>query len=98
MPITAFVNTSPLRPQNLNDKQLHSDTSVEADWHGHNHSYVPGLNALIDLFILWYKSQQGECEDIPHLQKYMDLVHSSLDNITPELRWRGGLSRPPRSN
>lgn len=28
----------------------------------------------------------------------MDLVISTLDHVPPVLRWRGGLSRPPKSN
>lgn len=98
MPINAFADIEPLRPRNLNDKELCDIPSSDETWHGHSRSYVPGLNALIDLFMLWYRSQQGHTSNLTHLQGYLDQVLSSLDQIPPELRWRGGLSKPPKSN
>lgn len=98
MPFNSSAELSSLRPQILNDNQLRTGDFAEDYWHGHDYSYIPGLNALINLFMLWYKSQQGDPHDMTYLTKYYDLVLASLDTIPPELRWRGGLSRPPRSN
>jgi hypothetical protein len=85
-------------PQNLNDAELDVLTPGQETWHGNVTSYIPGLRALTQLFALWYRSQQGDCSDLSHLQKYVDLAMSSLDDLPPQLRWRGGLSRPQRSN
>lgn len=98
MPFNPSADLSSLRPQNLNDYQLYPDDVAEDYWHGQDYSYIPGLNALINLFMLWYKSQIGDPHDMVDLTKSYELVLASLDNIPPELRWRGGLSRPPRSN
>lgn len=98
MPIGAFVNIEPLLPRDIADTDLQEELLRDDTWHGFSRSYIPGLNALSSLFMLWYRSQQADISDLVHLQRYLDLVMSSLDNISPELRWRGGLSRPPRSN
>lgn len=98
MPFSAFVDIEPLLPRDIADKDLHDDFPGDNTWHGFVRSYIPGLRALNSLFMLWYRSQQGDTKDLAHLQHYLELVLSSLDNISPELRWRGGLSRPPRSN
>ena len=86
------------KPQVFNDAQLGSVTSGEEAWHGNTTSYIPGLIELSKLFLLWHNSQQGNCQDIDHLKHYVGLAISSLDDLPPELRWRGGLSRPSRAN
>ena len=98
MPINAFADIEPLRPLDLTDRELQDVLTYDETWHGNTRSYIPGLNALTNLFMLWYRSQQHDTSSIVHLQKYLDLVLTALDHIPPELRWRGGLSRPPRSN
>jgi len=88
-----------IRPLEITDAELAAITPGQEQWHGNVTSYIPGLNALSNLFMLWFKSQQGDhVQDLAHLQHHMELAISSLDNIPPELRWRGGLSRPKRSN
>ena len=87
-----------LRPQQLTDADLGPISPGEDHWHGNATSYIPGLNTLVDLFTLWQTSQQGDILSLKHLQKYMDLALASLDAVPPPLRWRGGLSRPARSN
>jgi hypothetical protein len=73
-------------------------------WHGEKTSYVPGLNSLSDLFAIWHESQSQECrvrdrgQDKDHsaedlITLYTDKVRHVIDNLPPELRWRGGLSR-----
>jgi hypothetical protein len=65
---------------------------------GNDRSYVPGLNYLSKLFLLWNQSQQESPPSIAGLQHYMNLIKRALDYLPPELIWRGGLSRPPQSN
>lgn len=93
-----YLNRSQLRPQNLTDLELCPDATIDPspEWHGTHHSYVRGLNALIDLFVMWYRSQQEQ--DMDHLERYLNLSLCALENLPPELRWRGGLSRSPKSN
>lgn len=75
-------------------------------WHGEKTSYIPGLNSLSDLFSIWHESQslkhhlreqhhhyeQRSTEDL--IAYYFDKIRQVIDDLPPELRWRGGLSRP----
>lgn len=89
---------SHLRPAPLSDNQLdpsHGPT-VEAPWHGDDTSYVPGLNSLSDLFMVWHEAQSSQVALDPTaaLRMYLGKVQQVIDSLPPELRWRGGLSRP----
>jgi hypothetical protein len=77
------------------------------EWHGETTSYVPGLNSLSDLFSIWHdlQSRDQRTRDQQHhshkrqsaedlIAYYFDRIRQVLDNLPPELRWRGGLSRP----
>lgn len=80
-------------PAEINDAELDptGKDPLEA-WHGDKMSYIPGLNFLSKLFLLWYRSQQNN-DTIAHLQHHTNLVRCALDWMPPELQWRGGLSR-----
>ena len=97
--LSPHEDSEALKPLELADNLL--DPSNEAqldDWHGNRFTYIPGLNHLTNLFMLWHKSQQDAPPSLVQLQEYMRLVNTALDYLPPELRWRGGLSRPPQSN
>jgi hypothetical protein len=87
-----------LRPLDITDNDLDPSWHPEGQWHGDTISYIPGLNFLSDLFLLWHASQQPHNNTLQGLQEHINLVQRSLDDLPAELRWRGGLSRPPRSN
>jgi hypothetical protein len=91
-------NVHELTPLEIADKDLAQDIDIVGDWHGDQISYIPGLNHLTKLFVLWQESQQTGDEDLSLLQSYLHQVHSALDYLPPTLRWRGELSRPPQSN
>lgn len=94
--VMSMLETS--MPQDLKDAELDIITPGQEAWHGNVTSYIPGLRALTRIFSIWYRSQQGDCNDLHHLQNYVDEVMASLDDLPPSLRWRGGLSRPRGSN
>lgn len=97
--LTPQDNLQALRPSDLTDGDL--DPSLvfpKRAWHGDTMSYVPGLNHLSNLFLLWHSSQQPHNNNIQGLQEHVTLVQRALDDLPAELRWRGGLSRLPRSN
>jgi hypothetical protein len=97
--LTPQDNQQSLRPLDLTDQDLNPTfISTESTWHGNSMSYVPGLNHLSNLFLLWHSSQQLHNRSINALQEHISLVQRALDDLPAELRWRGGLSRPPRSN
>ncbi|KAF3805678.1 hypothetical protein GCG54_00005040 [Colletotrichum gloeosporioides] len=96
-------NRAHLRPLPLSDSQLDTGPQLSpADglppWHGDTTSYVPGLNHLSDLFLIWHEAQTapvsvyGGQEDA--LKHYLARIQTIIDSFPPELRWRGGLSRP----
>ncbi|KAL6914678.1 hypothetical protein FSST1_012438 [Fusarium sambucinum] len=90
------------RPLPLTDDQMEpqcinaSGHEQDSAWHGDDTSYVPGLNSLSDLFLIWQQVQQNPQTTDPQacIMRYLAKVQDVLDNLPPELRWRGGLSRP----
>lgn len=68
----------------------------EPHWHGDDTSYVPGLNSLTDLFFIWQEVQEVRCNNDPSalISKYLGRIQAVIDGLPPELRWRGGMSRP----
>jgi hypothetical protein len=92
-------NIALLRPEPLTDLKLEpSCQSANLGWHGNKISYIPGLNYLSDLFLIWHDSQQRHNQTIPQLQSHIAQLQRALDSLPAPLRWRGGLSRPPGSN
>lgn len=86
-------------PLILNDDELVGDQSSPSTlWHGNNTSYIPGLLALTAMFLVWYACQRGDCQDLIHLRDHLESAHTVLHQVSPELRWRGGLSRPTGAN
>ncbi|KAM0233067.1 hypothetical protein ACHAP5_010534 [Fusarium lateritium] len=57
---------------------------------------TPRLNSLSDLFLIWQEVQQIPEGTEPQITitRYLGKIQQVLDNLPPELRWRGGLSRP----
>lgn len=96
--LTSQDNIQSLRPLDLTDTELDPNLLSDSPWHGDMMSYIPGLNYLSNLFLLWHSSQQGHNHNPTGLQEHINLVQRALDDLPAELRWRGGLSRPPRSN
>ncbi|WKT43894.1 hypothetical protein QSH57_008747 [Fusarium oxysporum f. sp. vasinfectum] len=87
------------RPLPLSDNQMEPgapDSCHEPPWHGDDTTYVPGLNSLSDLFLIWQEVQQVPDGTEPQtiITRYLGKIQRVLDNLPPELRWRGGLSRP----
>ncbi|KAF5023283.1 hypothetical protein F66182_4664 [Fusarium sp. NRRL 66182] len=86
------------RPLPLSDNQLAPpavDDSGEP-WHGDDTTYIPGLNSLSDLFLIWQQAQHTprDSDAQTNITNYLAKIQSVLDSLPPELRWRGGLSRP----
>lgn len=86
-----------LRPLPVADVDLDYDLQNDG-WHGHKTSYIQGLNYLSDMFLIWESSQQRHNQNISGIQEHITSIQHALDSVQPELRWRGGLSRPPGSN
>lgn len=89
-----------LRPQNLTGTQLDATSASLADIPpstDDDKHYIPGLNAFADVFMAWWhaKLDRTHCPPEEALKRGLSHVQHVLDNLPPELRWRGGLSRPP---
>ncbi|KAK6227493.1 c6 zinc finger domain containing protein [Colletotrichum tabaci] len=95
-------NRAHLRPLPLTDSQLDTGPQLSAaelpPWHGDTTSYVPGLNQLSDLFLTWHEAQTAPVSlyggQEGALKHFLGRIQAIIDNFPPELRWRGGLSRP----
>jgi hypothetical protein len=101
--LTHQENAQHLRPLPLTDRELDPEAYLlDPDgppWHGDDTSYVPGLNSLSDLFLVWHDmQQQTQPKPLPDIhparETYLSRVQKIIDELPPELRWRGGLSRP----
>ncbi|KAL4884929.1 hypothetical protein BJY04DRAFT_214813 [Aspergillus karnatakaensis] len=91
------------RPQALTDEELdpsmsHASNNIYA-WHGDNISYVPGLTNILNIFLSWHICQTDRFYHPPQqvLSSGLLRIQRSIDQLPPELRWRGGLSRPPNA-
>jgi len=57
-------------------------------------SYIPGLNALSRLFLVWSSSQAVTHKTIAHLQEHIDRAEQILESLPPELTWKGFPTSP----
>ncbi|KAJ4294338.1 hypothetical protein N0V90_008028 [Kalmusia sp. IMI 367209] len=57
-------------------------------------SYVPGLNALSRLFLIWQSSQAIPIKTMEHLQESMKQAQQALADLPPQLKWRSRPSSP----
>jgi hypothetical protein len=63
----------------------------EASHRSSSPSYIPGLNALARLFLIWQASQSVPVKTMEHLQESMKQAQQALSDLPPQLKWR---SRP----
>ncbi|KAJ5377794.1 uncharacterized protein N7496_005203 [Penicillium cataractarum] len=82
------------RPLEKSDEQLDPPVAQEdcQEWHGNYTSYVPGLNCLSNLYLIWQEARSTNSSN--PVETYLKGLQRVMDNFPPELRWRGGLSRP----
>ncbi|KAG9251097.1 uncharacterized protein F5Z01DRAFT_332124 [Emericellopsis atlantica] len=90
-----------LRPMNITDSQLYPDLASSADtpsWPEDEIHFIPGLNSLIDVFLTWEQSKKDLTHKQPEetLKCAISRIQHILDNLPPDLRWTGGLTRFPQ--
>ncbi|KAF2621459.1 hypothetical protein BU25DRAFT_404470 [Macroventuria anomochaeta] len=86
----AHDQTNTFMPLEISDAQLldHGDPS-SSNRISSEHSYVPGLNALSRLFMVWQSSQATATQWMENLQAHIERTHRLVDNLPPELSWKG---------
>lgn len=57
-------------------------------------SYIPGLNALARLFLIWQASQSVSIKTMEHLQEFMEQAQQALADLPPQLKWRSWPGTP----
>ncbi|PSN59656.1 hypothetical protein BS50DRAFT_508056 [Corynespora cassiicola Philippines] len=57
-------------------------------------SYVPGLNALSRVFLIWQSSQATATQTMANLQEHIKRAQQALERLPPELTWKGHPSSP----
>ncbi|VUC29315.1 unnamed protein product [Clonostachys rosea] len=90
-----------LRPKPILDRDLYPSSAPEdyaPSWPEDEIPFIPGLNSLIDIFLIWEKGKVDIATKPPEevLTRAMERIQTALDGLRPELRWRGGLTRFPR--
>ena len=90
-----------LRPKTITDSELYPSlarTTDEPHWPEDDIPYIPGLNRLIDVFLVWEQVKVDMVYKTPQdtLKRAVETMQGTLDNLPPELRWQGGISRYPR--
>jgi hypothetical protein len=86
----AHDQTSAFVPLEISDEQLvDQDEPSSPDHIGSGYSYVPGLNALSRLFLVWQSSQATSVQSMQNLQAHIERAHRIVDNLPPELSWKG---------
>ncbi|RTE72589.1 hypothetical protein BHE90_012997 [Fusarium euwallaceae] len=100
MALVDSATLSSRKPLFCTDQELEPHVTLQDHhpWHGDATSYIPGLVHLVNLFQIWYQVQQERPATLSTLQSALHRVQAALDDLPRELRWRGGLSRPPCSN
>ncbi|KAJ4307898.1 hypothetical protein N0V84_012426 [Fusarium piperis] len=105
-PFTPALQT--IRPRPLSDKELgvpDTETNVSALWPGvpaswliDDEEFITGLNSLADVLMVWERAKVDMVHKQPEetLRDGMARLQAVLDNLVPELRWRGGLARFPK--
>ncbi|KAL3461661.1 hypothetical protein BJX64DRAFT_152404 [Aspergillus heterothallicus] len=92
--------TSQYAPQILTDLELTPYTTPATHlidhWDGETVSYVAGLKHLLEIFLAWHTCQTDRFYHTPSqvLSTSLARIRHILDCLPPELRWRGGMSRP----
>ncbi|KAM0324917.1 hypothetical protein ACHAQA_007883 [Verticillium albo-atrum] len=97
-----------MRPLPLSDAELgvpneETDISllwpaVPETWLRDDEQFITGLNSLVDIMLVWEHSKVDMTYKSPAdtLREGMARIQAVLDNLIPELRWRGGLARFPQ--
>lgn len=90
-----------MRPKSILDRDLYPSSTPKdyaPNWPEDEIPFIPGLNSLIDIFLIWEKGKVDIATKPPEevLTRAMERIQTALDGLRPELRWRGGLTRFPR--
>jgi hypothetical protein len=86
----AHDQTSALIPAEVSDAQLlDHDEPSSPDHIGSDYSYIPGLNALSRLFMVWQSSQATSTQSMENLQAHIERAHRVVDELPFELSWKG---------
>ncbi|CAN9204202.1 unnamed protein product [Alternaria alternata] len=78
-----------LIPLEISDIQLlHGADASSAEDTGPGFSYVPGLNVLSRLFMVWHSSQAITTQTMDNLHEHIMRAQQLLEDVPPELAWR----------
>lgn len=90
----AHESTSALSPVAITDGQLlDGSVSMPANATSQEYSYVPGLNALSRLFLVWQSSQAISVQTMENIHEHILASHRALDGLPLELVWQDGANQ-----
>ncbi|KAH8197079.1 hypothetical protein TruAng_008749 [Truncatella angustata] len=91
-----------LLPKSVSDSGLEQDLDISteiAQTDEDKIDYVSGLKAYVNIFLAWRHAKQNRIHQTPDetLRLGIDHIQHVIDDLPPELRWRGTLSRDLRT-
>jgi hypothetical protein len=89
----AHEQVNALIPLDISDDGLLNGTTEEPHLFPPQ-SYIPGLNALARLFLIWQASQSVPIKTMKHLQESMQQAQQALADLPPQLKWRSQPGTP----
>jgi hypothetical protein len=89
-------------PRSIADKELDAGLEISMEIQARTEDeldYVAGFNAYVQVFFTWSLTRENRKHKPRHeiLDQALNHVQGVLDDLPPALRWRGGLSRDPRT-
>lgn len=91
----AHESVAPMLPMAISDESLLQATiSTPTISAGPDYSYVPGLNVLSRLFVVWQSSQATAFQTMENLEQHILRAHEALQDLPPEL---AGDERPSQA-
>ncbi|KAF2130496.1 hypothetical protein P153DRAFT_338350 [Dothidotthia symphoricarpi CBS 119687] len=86
----AHEEVGSLLPLEISDEQLvHWCDADHIDDACRSQSFVPGLNVLSKLFLVWQSSQAIPAQTMANLQEHISRANSALADLPPKLSWTG---------
>ncbi|KAF4120831.1 hypothetical protein GMORB2_2835, partial [Geosmithia morbida] len=92
-----------LRPRVIADSDLYpaqTPRDYTPYWPEDDIPYVDGFGRLVDVFLVWEKTKVDMAYKPSQetLLRAVRRIQSIMDDLPPEIRWQGGLSRFPRGD
>ncbi|KAF2016645.1 hypothetical protein BU24DRAFT_462777 [Aaosphaeria arxii CBS 175.79] len=96
----AHEQINDLIPLDVHDDEPPTSASPDHGLYAANQprSYVPGLNALSKMFLIWQSSQTTSIQTMANLQEHIKRAQQASEALPPTLMWKSHRSSPARGD